>query len=406
MIDIKETRKDFPFFENNKNIAFLDSAATTQKPKVVIDFINEYYTQMNANAHRGTYKKSVESSLLVEDTREKVRKFINASKTEEIIFTKNATEALNLVSHSYGFNNLQSGDEILISIAEHHSNLVNWQYIAKKTGAKLVYFYLDENLNFDQNDFENKLNKNTKIVAFTAQSNVLSFYVPVKEMIEKVREKTEAIVIIDGAQAVAHQKIDVNSLDCDFFAFSGHKLYSIQGAGVLFGKYEILDKMQPFLFGGDMIEYTYEQDTSFAQLPSKFEAGTMDVAAIISLGKAIEYIEKLGVNNIYKYEKMLVDYCLEKLNQLDYIKIYYPHKNQKGTNIAFTFKSVHPHDVSQILDFYDVNIRVGHHCAQPLHRYLKINSSCRISIAFYNNFEDIDKLILALEKVKEIFYGN
>ncbi|WP_282925763.1 aminotransferase class V-fold PLP-dependent enzyme [Helcococcus kunzii] len=406
MIDIKETRKDFPFFENNKNIAFLDSAATTQKPKVVIDFINDYYTQMNANAHRGTYKKSVESSLLVEDTREKVRKFINASKTEEIIFTKNATEALNLVSYSYGFNNLQSGDEILISIAEHHSNLVNWQYIAKKTGAKLVYFYLDENLNFDQNDFENKLNKNTKIVAFTAQSNVLSFYVPVKEMIEKVREKTEAIVIIDGAQAVAHQKIDVNSLDCDFFAFSGHKLYSIQGVGVLYGKYEILDNMQPFLFGGDMIEYTYEQDTSFAELPSKFEAGTMDVAAIISLGKAIEYIEKLGVNNIYKYEKMLVDYCLEKLNQLDYIKIYYPQKNQKGTSIAFTFDGVHPHDVSQILDFYDVNIRVGHHCAQPLHRYLKINSSCRISIAFYNNFEDIDKLILALEKVKETFYGN
>lgn len=405
-MEVKEARKDFPFFENNKNISFLDSAATTQKPKIVLDTITEYYTKINANAHRGSYKISIESSSLIEKTRERVKQFINASRSEEIIFTKNATESLNLVSYSYGLNNLKSGDEILISIAEHHSNLVNWQQVAKKNGAKLVYFYLDENLNFDQNDFENKLNKNTKVVAFTAQSNVLSFYIPIKEMIKKVREKTQAVVLIDGAQAIAHKKIDVRDIDCDFFAFSGHKIYSLQGVGVLYGKFNLLDSMQPFLYGGDMIEYTFEQETSFAELPSKFEAGTLDVAAIISLNKSIEYIEKFGIENIYTYEKKLVDYCLDKLSNLEYIKIFYPKKNPMGTNITFTFDGVHPHDVSQILDFYDVNIRVGHHCAQPLHRFLNINSSCRISLAFYNNYEDIDKLVLALEKVKETFYGN
>lgn len=405
-MDIKEARKDFPFFEENKNISFLDSAATTQKPKVVLDSVYDYYMSTNANAHRGAYKISVESSSIIENTREIVKTFINAAKSEEIIFTKNATEALNLVSYSYGMENLKLGDEILISIAEHHSNLVNWQNVSKKTGAKLVYFYLDENLNFDLSDFESKLNKNTKLVAFTAQSNVLSFYVPVRQMIEKIRSKCDALILIDAAQAIAHNKIDVKSLDCDFLAFSGHKLYSLQGVGVLYGKYDILNQMSPFLYGGDMIEYTHEQDTTYAELPSKFEAGTMDVSAILSLGKSIEYVKSIGLDNISKYEEDLVEYCLSKLGELDFINIYYPTENARGTNITFTVDNVHPHDVSQILDFYDVNIRVGHHCAQPLHRYLKINSSCRVSISFYNNYEDIDKLIEALKKVREVFNGN
>ena len=405
---MEEIRKDFPFFmkEENKKIAYLDSGATTQKPKVVIDSITDYYTNLNANANRGSYQLAIQSTLILENTRKKVRDFINAEKVEEIIFTKSATEALNLVAYSYGLNNLTETDEVLISIAEHHANLVTWQEICRKTGAKLKYFYLDENLNFDLEDFKNKLNERTKIVAFTGQSNVLSFEVPIKKMIEKVRSKSKAVVVLDGAQLIAHDKVDVRDFDFDFLAFSGHKLYSLQGVGVLYGKYDILEQMEPFLLGGDMIEYVRENSVSFAGLPSKFEAGTMDVGAIYSLEKAIEFIDSIGFDKIRSYEEGLVEYCLKGLKELDFVKVYYPSVNAKGSSIAFVVEGVHPHDVSQVLDFYGVNIRVGHHCAQPLHRYLGINSTCRVSFAVYNNLKDVDRLIEGLKEVRKTFYGN
>lgn len=407
-MNIEEIRKDFPFFTNkeNLNIAYLDNAATSHKPKIVIDGLKDYYEKFNSNANRGAYKLSIESTRILEDTREKVRKFINAEKKEEIIFTKSATESLNLIAYSYAMDNLNQNDEILISIAEHHSNLVVWQNICKKTGVKLKYFYLDQNLNFDLEDYKNKITQNTKIISFTAQSNVLSFDVPVREMIKIARIKSSAKIIIDAAQAIAHEKINVKEMDCDFLAFSGHKMYAGQGVGVLYGRYELLNNMTPFLFGGDMIEYVMEQDVSYAEVPTKFEAGTTDIAAIYTLSLAIDYMYKIGLDNISMIENKLVEYCINKIKEVDNIDIYYPNKNQKGTNIAFNIKDIHPHDVSQILDFEGVNIRVGHHCAQPLHRYLGINSSCRVSFAFYNTFEEIDKFIDSLKKVKEVFYGN
>lgn len=402
-----EIRNLFPFFtsEENKDVAFLDSAATTQKPKIVIDSLAEYYSNFNANANRGAYKSAVKSLQILEDTRNKVKEYINALKAEEIIFTKSATEGLNLISKSYGLDNLNPGDEILISIAEHHANLVTWQYVAKKTGAKLVYFYLTDNFELDMNNFKEKINPNTKIVSVTAASNVIPFEVPIQEIID-IAHENGAIAIVDAAQIVSHSRIDAQKLNCDFLVFSGHKMYSAQGVGIVYGKYDLLNTMNPFLLGGDMIEYVHEQDVSYAELPSKFEAGTLDVSAIYSLGKAIDFIDSVGMETINAIENEVFNYALEELKKLDFIDLYLPENIKKGNLISFKVKNVHPHDVSQILDFCNVAIRVGHHCAQPLHRYLGINSSCRASFACYNNFKDIDKLIEALYKVKEIFYGN
>lgn len=403
----EEIKKLFPFFtsEYNKDTIYLDSAATTQKPKIVIEALSEYYQNYNANANRGAYKVAVKSSQILEETRKKIKKYINASKNEEIIFTKSATEGLNSISKTYGLNNLKTGDEILISIAEHHANLVVWQDVAKKTGAKLVYFYLNQDFEIDMEDFKKKINKNTKIVSITAASNVIPFEVPIKEIID-IAHQNGAITIVDAAQIVSHAKIDVQNLDCDFLVFSGHKMYSAQGVGVVYGKYDLLDNMPPYLLGGDMIEYVYEQDVSYAELPSKFEAGTLDIAAIYSLNKAIDFIDSVGMSTISSIENHIFNYALEKLKKLDFIELYTPKDIKKGSLIAFNVKNVHPHDVSQILDFYNIAIRVGHHCAQPLHRYLGINSSCRISFACYNSIEDIDKLIEGLYKVRDIFYGN
>lgn len=403
-MDISRIREDFPFFKNNKDIVYLDTAATSQKPKSVIESQNEYYTYFNANANRGIYNLSMKSTEALENTRKKVAKFINAESEKNIVFTKSATEALNIIAYSYGLNNLKEGDEILISIAEHHANLVTWQYVAKNTKAKLRYFYLDENLNIDIEDYKSKINENTKIVAFTGASNVLSFKVDIDKMV-KIAKKVGAITVVDGAQLISHKKVNVKSFGCDFFVFSGHKMYSLQGVGVLYGKDALLNGMNPFLYGGDIIEYVHENDTSFIESPHKFEAGTQNISAIRSLSKAIDYIEEIGIENIEKREQILVDYLLEKIKELDFIEIYYPDDGD-GTNIPFNIKNVHPHDVAQILDFHNIAIRVGHHCAQPLYRYLGLNSSCRASIAFYNTYEEIDKFIDSLYKVKEVFYGN
>lgn len=407
-MDINKVRNEFPYLksEDTKNLIYLDNAATSQKPKSVIDAVSRYYEDSNANPNRGSYKLSVKATNLYENTRKKVAKFINAESKNNIVFTRNTTEAINLVCYSYAINNLKKGDEVLISIVEHHSNLVNWQSICKKTGAELKYFYLDDDYKFDLDDYRNKLNSNTKIVAFTAASNVLSFKVPIKEMIEMAK-KAGATVLIDGAQYTAHEKVDVVDLDCDFYAFSGHKLYSPMGVGVLYGKMEILEKMEPFLYGGDMIEYVHEQDSSFAEVPEKFEAGTQNVSSVAGLSAAIDFINKYGIENISDAEHRLVEYCASRMRELDFVEMYYPKEKPYGTNIAFNVKDVHPHDVASILDYYDIAIRAGHHCTQPLHRYLGINSSCRVSFAFYNTKEEIDKFIDGLYKVKELMIiGN
>ena len=399
----EEIRKDFPFFEKNKNITYLDSAATSQKPSLVIDSLKEYYEDFNANAGRGSYGLSAKSKEILEDTRKKLKDFTKAGNDYELIFTKSATEALNLVSYAYGLNNLKKGDQVLISIAEHHANLVNWQYICEKTGADLKYFYLDEKLNLDLNDYKEKLNSKTKIVAFTGASNVLSFEVEIAKMVEMAKSYG-ALTVIDATQLISHRQIDVDAYNCEFLAFSGHKVFASQGVGCLIGKKALLEKMDPFLLGGDMIEYVTEENVTYAEIPSKFEAGTLDIGAIYSLNKAVDYINKLGYENIEKIEKDLLNYLLEEIEKLDFIKTYYD-PSHSHTNLIFTIENIHPHDISQILDYYGICIRTGHHCAQPLHRYLGLNSSSRISLVFYNTKEDIDRLIWGLKKVKEVFYG-
>ena len=395
-------KKDFPIFDN-RNIVYLDSGATSQKPKMVIDAIQNFYEVNNANPHRGAYSLSIDATNVYEETRKKISKFINARFTEEIIFSKNASESLNLLAYSYGLNNLKENDEVAISIMEHHSNLVPWQYVTKTTGSKLNYLYINDEFEISKEEIENKITDNTKIVAITHVSNVLGTVNNVKEII-KYAHKKGAIVIIDASQSIPHMKIDVQDLDADFLVFSGHKMMAPLGIGVLYGKRELLNKMNPFLMGGDMIEYVYEQNTTFAPLPNKFEAGTQNVEAVVGLGAAIDYIEKIGYKTLQKHEKELIEYARENLSRLGYLDLYMtPNKENHSAVISFNIKGVHPHDVASILDTYGVCVRSGNHCAQPLMRYLKIDSTCRASFYIYNEKEDVDKLVEAIEKAYKMF---
>ena len=406
MADPQEFLKDFPLLHtqmNGKPIAYLDNGATTQKPEQVIRAICGYYGGCNANPHRGAYALSVEATEIYENARKVTAQFINAKRPEEIIFTKNATEALNLVAYSYGLTNIGKGDEIVITIAEHHSNLVPWQHVAKAKGATLKYIYLEKDGNLSDEDIETKITEKTKLVAVTQVSNVLGLKNDVKKVAKKAHS-VGAVVVVDGSQSVAHQKVDVQDIDTDFFAFSGHKMLSPMGIGVLYGKYDILDAMPPFLMGGDMIEYVQEQDTTFAELPSKFEAGTQNVGGAAGLQAAIEYLGKIGFDRIEAIEKSLVDYALPQLKELPYIELYGcdSTRDNKTGIIAFNVKDVHPHDVATILDSTGVAVRAGHHCAQPLHRYLGLNASCRASFYLYNTKEDVDRWIAALKTVRSV----
>ncbi len=399
---IEDIKNDFPILAN-KNIAYLDSAATTQKPIQIINAINDFYNNYNANPHRGAYSLSIEATELYENTRAKVAKFINAKYPEEIIFSKNATESLNLLAYSYGMDNLSQDDEIVLSIMEHHSNLVPWQKVSKITKSKLNYMYINNEFEISDEEIDSKITSKTKVVGITHVSNVLGTVNNVEKIIKRAH-KVGAIVILDASQSIPHFKIDVQKLDADFVVFSGHKMLAPLGIGVLYGKRELLNKMSPFLMGGDMIEYVYEQETTFAPLPNKFEAGTQNVEGVIGLGAAIDYIEKLGYDNIQKIDKELVLYAREKLSELDYIELYLtPNiKNHSGV-ISFNIKGIHPHDVASILDSNGVCIRSGNHCAQPLMRYLGIDSTCRASFYFYNTKEDVDRLIEGLNKAYNMF---
>ena len=398
----KDLRKDFPIFEN-RDIVYLDSGATTQRPIQVIDAIDNFYKKNNANPHRGAYSLSIDATNEYENTRAKIAKFINVPKAEQIIFSKNASESLNLIAYSYGLTNLKKDDEVVISIMEHHSNLVPWQFVTKQTESKLSYMYINDNFELSIDEIRKKITDKTKIVGITHVSNVLGTINPVKDIIDYAHKKG-AVVVLDASQSIPHMKIDVQELDADFVVFSGHKMLAPLGIGVLYGKEELLNKMPPFLMGGDMIEYVYEQNTTFAPLPNKFEAGTQNVEGVVGLGAAIDYINQVGYDTIQEIEESVVNYALDELSKLEFIDLYTTKNRQNHSAvISFNIRGIHPHDVASILDSCGVCVRSGNHCAQPLMRFLGIDSTCRASFYFYNNKEDVDKLVEALKKAYKTF---
>ena len=403
---VNEYLRDFPILQtkmNGRPIVYLDNGATTQKPETVIRAVADYCTYCNANPHRGAYELSVKATDIYERARVRTQQFIGAARPEEVVFTKNATEALNLVAYSYGLANVREGDEIVITISEHHSNIVPWQFVAKSRGAVLKYIYLGEDGNLSEADIAQQITERTKIVAVTQVSNVLGLVNDVRAVADRAHA-VGAVVVVDGSQSVPHIKVDVQAMDADFFAFSGHKMLSPMGIGVLYGKYNILDAMPPFLFGGDMIDYVGEQETTFAELPAKFEAGTQNVSGASGLIAAIDYLDKIGFDRIEAIERDLLSYALPQLRELPFVELYgcASTRGNKTGIITFNVKDVHPHDVSTILDSYGVAIRAGHHCAQPLMRYLGQNATCRASFYLYNTHEDIDQFIAALKKVRGV----
>lgn len=399
-------RTDFPIFEKDTTLVYLDSAATTHKPKAVIDAISNQLAFENGSPHRGAHKASVVATQIYENSKKAVAQFIGARSEREIIFTKNATEALNLVAFSYGMQQVKSGQNIVVAISSHHSNLVPWQRVAKHVNAELRYLYIDENGNFTKESLS-AIDEHTALVSCPIISNAYGMFHDVKTLVTLAR-KNGAVVVLDAAQAVGHSHVNVLELDCDFLAFSGHKLYAPQGIGVLYGKSEILENMIPFMGGGDMIEYVTEQETTFAGIPDRFEAGTQNVTGAAGLLAAIDYINTIGTAHIEAHEKALVTYAIKRLTELPYISIIGPATaSGRGSLIAFKVEGVHPHDVASLLDVKGIAIRAGHHCCQPLMQYLNEPATCRVSFSIYNDSSDIDALIDGLEYVREVFgYGN
>lgn len=400
--DLEAVRSDFSYLKRKGDpIAYLDNAATSQRPDQVIDAVADYYKYENANPLRGNHILSVLSTQAYEGARETIKDFINAKEKEEVVYTRNASEGLNLLAYLAGIHYLKEGDEVLITGLEHHSNQVPWQFACQESGAKLVYVELDDDYGLDMEDLKDKLNDRTKIVSFSGASNVLASLPDAKEIIRLAHERG-AIAILDGAQLAPHARVDVQDLDVDFMAFSGHKMLAPFGVGILYGKADLLEKLPPFLYGGEMIEYVQDQTSTFAELPYKFEAGTQNVGGAVGLEAAIKYMEDLGVEKIASYEKALTEYAFLKLEEEDDLDIYHPQHGPRGTALAFNIKGAHPHDVSTILDSVGVSIRSGHHCTQPLHRRLGISASCRASFAFYNTKEEVDRLVAGLDEVRDI----
>ncbi|KRQ86353.1 putative cysteine desulfurase [Caloramator mitchellensis] len=405
MFNVDKIRDDFPILErhvNNKRLVYLDNAATTQKPESVIKSIKKYYEKFNGNPHRSLHALSALSTEIYDASKEKVRQFINADSVREIIYTKNASEAINLVANSYGLNFIEKGDEIVISIMEHHSNILPWQKVAKAKGAVLKYMYINDEGIIPESEFE-KITDKTKFVSIVHVSNVLGTVNPVKKIIE-IAHSFDAKVLVDAAQSIPHMKVDVKDLDADFLVFSAHKMLGPMGIGVLYGKENLLDTMPPFLMGGDMIEYVTEQDATFAELPYKFEAGTQNVDGAMGLSAAMDYLNKIGIDSIHEYEERLINYAYDKISVIPHVKIIGP--KERSSVISFTVDDVHPHDVATILDSYGIAIRAGHHCAQPLMRYLNLPATSRMSVYFYNTYEEIDYFVESLKNVRKwLGYG-
>lgn len=399
--NVEKVRQDFPILKrkiNGKYLVYLDSAATTQKPKQVIDTMTYYYENYNANVHRGVYKLSEEASIAYENSHRDVAKFIGA-EFEEVSFTKNATESINSLTNILT-RNLKKGDEILISKMEHHSNIVPWQYVSSQKGLVLKYVELTKDGRLDLKSLENSLTKKTKVVSLTHVSNVLGTVNPIKE-ISKLTKEAGCLFVVDGAQSVPHMKVNVKDLGCDFLAFSGHKMLGPTGIGVLYGRKELLENLDPFLFGGGMISEVKEQTTTWASLPWKFEAGTPNIAEAIGLSAAIKYLERIGMENVESHEKYLVSYATEKLSQINGLKIYGP--KDRGGLVSFNVGKIHPHDLSTILDHEGIAIRGGHHCAMLLMSMLGLTGSSRASFYIYNTREEIDFLVEGIEKAKKLF---
>lgn len=402
-MNIHEIRKQFPILDqkmNGKQLVYFDSAATSQKPIQVIETLERYYKEYNSNVHRGVHTLGTKATDAYEGAREKVRKFINAKSMEEIIFTRGTTTALNTVAASYGLENVKEGDEIVISYMEHHSNIIPWQQVAKKTGATLKYLPLQPDGTISLEDVRQTVTPNTKIVSIMQVSNVLGTINPVKE-IGAIAHENGAIMVVDGAQSTPHMKVDVQDLNCDFYALSAHKMCGPTGIGVLYGKKELLNNMEPIEFGGEMIDFVDLQESTWKELPWKFEAGTPIIGNAIGLGAAIDFLEEIGLDNIEKHEHELAQYALERLSEVDGVTIYGP-KHRAGL-VTFNIEDVHPHDVATVLDVEGIAVRAGHHCAQPLMKWLKASSTARASFYLYNTKEEIDTFVESLIKTKEYF---
>ncbi|QNR07379.1 cysteine desulfurase [Macrococcoides canis] len=404
-LNIEAIRKDFPILSevvNDRKLIYLDSSATSQKPQSVIDKIVEYYTHMNANVHRGVHTLGTRATDGYEGARETVRNFINAQYFEEIIFTRGTTTALNLVAHSFGDRVVEAGEEILITEMEHHANLVPWQQLAKRKDAVLKYIPLNEDGTISIDAVKNALTDKTKIVSMAHVSNVLGTINDIQTITQLVHEHG-AYMVVDGAQSVPHMKVDVQALGCDFFAFSGHKMCGPTGIGVLFGKKALLDKMEPIEFGGDMIDFVGLQDSTWTELPTKFEAGTPLIAEAVGLAEAIKYLESIGLDNILEYEHELTAYAYEQMSAIEGLEIYGPTADKRAGLITFNLEGVHPHDLATALDSHGIAIRAGHHCAQPLMKWLGQSSTARASFYIYNTKEEIDQLVTSLKETKEFF---
>ena len=406
-LDVEILRRDFPILDqivNDEPLVYLDNAATTQKPTQILEAIAAYYEKDNANVHRGVHTLAERATAAYEAARERVCSFIHAASTKEVLFTRGTTTSLNWVAR-YAENVLQPGDEVLISVMEHHSNIIPWQEACKKTGARLIYAYLKDGM-LDLADFRSKLTEKTRFVALAHVSNVLGVVNPIKEIAELVHQ-ANALLVVDGAQSVPHMKIDVQDLDVDFFAFSGHKMLGPTGIGVFYGKEELLERMSAVEFGGEMIDFVYEQEATWKELPWKSEAGTPNIAGAIGLAAAIDYLDKIGMETVHQYEQELIAYAFPKLQAVEGLTIYGSEDlAQRSGVISFNLAGLHPHDVATALDYEGVAVRAGHHCAQPLLSYLGVAATVRASFYLYNTKADCDKLVEALQKTKEFFNGT
>ena len=401
LFDAKKIKEDFPIFRNNPDLVFLDNASTTQKPQSVIDTLSHYYENYNSNIHRGIYQIAEKATAAYEKSRDKVTKFIGAGDRRSIVFTKGTTESINLVANSWGGQNLKPGDEVLITEMEHHSNIIPWQLICERTGADLKYIPIYEDGTLDLSNPEKYFTNKTKIVCVIHQSNVFGTVNPITEIVKYAHE-VGALVLVDGAQSTPHHRVNVIELNCDFFAFSGHKMMGPTGVGVLYTKPEILEAMNPFLGGGEMIRKVTLEGSTWNDIPWKFEAGTPNIAQVIGFGSAIDYINNIGLDAITQYENELLNYAQEILLTVPGINIYGTAKD-KGAVISFNLEKIHPHDVAHILDTYGIAIRAGHHCAQPIMKKLNVAATNRASFYIYNTLAEIDQLVEGLRKTVELF---
>ncbi|MCC6607420.1 MAG: cysteine desulfurase [Anaerolineae bacterium] len=406
MLDVNKIRADFPILQEEAYpgipLVYLDSAASSQKPLPVIEVMNQYYRRINANVHRGIHRLSEEATNAYEGARERITRFINAADSAEVIYVRNATEAFNLVAYSWGRANLRPGDEILITAMEHHANIVPWQIMAEQTGAVLRHLPFLPNGTLDLDQLPQLLTEKTKLFSFTAVSNVFGTVNPVRQLVDAAHQ-VGALAMVDAAQAVPHMPVDVQAWNCDFLAFSGHKMCGPTGIGILYGKRHILEAMPPFMGGGDMIRRVTLEGSTWADLPHKFEAGTPSIAEGIGLGTAVDYLTNLGMANVHAYEQYITNYALEALSEIDGLSILGPSAAQRGGVAAFTIQGLHPHDIAELLDKDGIAIRAGHHCAMPLHHLCGVNSSARASFYIHTTTEEVDQLVTSLNRAKKIF---